>query len=63
MVLSTALRRYEYLDSLFNPTHLCLEKHGTKDPKYSILFGFDKDDWLSVIRTKEDFEKLIGWKE
>ena len=60
MVLNTALRRYEYLDSLFNPYCLRIEKRGQK---YVIWFGLSLKDEPVKIVTKKDFEKLIGWRE
>ena len=63
MVLNTAFRRYEYLDSLFNPFILKLEKSGIKFPEYVIIFSLDKKDKPVKIGTKKDFEELLGWRE
>lgn len=63
MVLSTAIRRYEYLDSLFNAWVIRLEKEGVKHPNYVIYFSLDKDDTPAKIDTKKDFEKLVGWRD
>ena len=60
MVMSTAFRRYEWLDDTFNPRQLVLEKRGQK---YVILFGLSEKDELAKIDTKKDYEKLIGWRE
>jgi hypothetical protein len=63
MVLSTAFRRYEYLDSLFNAWVIRLEKEGINYPNYVIYFSLDKGDVPKKIDTKKDFEKLIGWRD